>query len=65
MRQDMKEKAYKECGWRFVGFLAYVTLVWAMVGCKSIEYEPVVEHKTDTTYITKNHRDSIYVHDST
>ena len=26
---------------------------------------PVVEHKTDTTYITKNHRDSIYVHDST
>ena len=65
MRQDMKEKAYKECGWSIVGFLVYVTLVWAMVGCKSIEYVPVVEHKTDTTYITKNHRDSIYVHDST
>ena len=68
MRQDMKEKAYKGCGWSIVGFLvwlAYVTLVWAMVGCKSIEYVPVVEHKTDTTYITKNHRDSIYVHDST
>ena len=64
----MKEKAYKECGWSIVGFLvwlAYVTLVWALVGCKSIEYVPVVEHKTDTTYITKNHRDSIYVHDST
>ena len=64
----MKEKAYKGCGWSIVGFLiwlAYVTLVWAMVGCKSIEYVPVVEHKTDTTYITKNHRDSIYVHDST
>jgi hypothetical protein len=39
--------------------------VWALAGCKSIEYVPVVEHKTDTTYITKNHRDSIYVHDST
>ena len=65
MRQDMKEKAYKECGWSILYMLAYVTLVWAMVGCKSIEYVPVVEHKTDTTNITKNHRASIYVHDST
>jgi hypothetical protein len=40
-------------------------MAWALAGCKSIEYVPVVEHKTDTTYITKNHRDSIYVHDST
>jgi hypothetical protein len=64
----MKEKAYMGCGWSIVGFLvwlAYVTLVWAMVGCKSIEYVPVVEHHTDTSYITKHHRDSIYLHDST
>ena len=54
MRQDMKEKA-----------LAYVALVWAMVGCKSIEYVPVIEHRTDTDIKTHQRLDSIYVHDST
>ena len=54
MRQDMKEKA-----------LAYVALVWAMVGCKSIEYVPVIEHRTDTVVKTHQRLDSIYVHDST
>ena len=54
MRQDMKEKAR-----------AYVALVWAMVGCKSIEYVPVIEHRTDTVIKTHHRLDSIYVHDST
>jgi hypothetical protein len=68
MRHETKIKAYKECAWGIMGFLAwllFLLLAWALAGCKSIEYVPVVEHKTDTTYITKNHRDSIYVHDST
>jgi hypothetical protein len=68
MRHETKIKAYKGCAWSIMGFLAWLLflfLTWALVGCKSIEYVPVVEHKTDTTYITKNHRDSIYVHDST
>ena len=68
MRQDMKEKAYKGCGWSIVGFLvwlAYITLVWAMVGCKSIEYVPIIEHRTDTVIKTHQRLDSIYVHDST
>jgi hypothetical protein len=68
MRHETKIKAYKECAWGIMGFLAwllFLLLAWALAGCKSIEYVPVVEHKTDTTYITKNLRDSIYVHDST
>lgn len=48
-----------------LAWLLFLLLAWALAGCKSIEYVPVVEYKTDTTYITKNHRDSIYVHDST
>jgi hypothetical protein len=49
----------------FLAWLLFLFIVWALAGCKSIEYVPVVEHKTDTTYITKNHRDSIYMYDST
>ena len=64
----MKEKAYMGCGWSIVGilvWLAYITLVWAMVGCKSVEYVPVIEHRTDTLIQTKVLKDSIYLKDST
>lgn len=36
-----------------------------MVGCKTKEYVPVVEHHTDTLRLVQHHRDSIYLHDST
>ena len=36
-----------------------------MVGCKSVEYVPVIEHRTDTVYKNKVVYDSIYQHDST
>jgi hypothetical protein len=36
-----------------------------MVGCKSVEYVPVIEHRTDTVYKSKVVHDSIYQHDST
>ena len=68
MRHESIKKLRRAIAWGVCGFLswlAYCAAVWLLVGCKSVEYVPVVEHKTDTTYITKNHRDSIYVHDST
>ena len=68
MRHESIKKLRRAIVWGVCGFLswlAYCAAVWLLVGCKSVEYVPVVEHKTDTTYITKNHRDSIYVHDST
>lgn len=37
----------------------------ALVGCKTKEYVPVVEHHTDTLRLVQHHRDSIYLHDST
>ena len=67
MRYESIKKLRRAIAWGVCGFLswlAYCAAIWLLVGCKSIEYIPVVEHKTDTTYITKNHRDSIYVHDS-
>ena len=37
----------------------------ALTGCKTTEYVPVIEHRTDTVYRSKVVHDSIYQHDST
>ena len=39
-------------------------LITLLAGCKSIKYVPVETVRTDTTYITKQQRDSIMLHDS-
>ena len=48
-----------------IGSLLFMVLVTLFTGCKQIEYVPVVENHTDTMYISKVQRDSIYLHDST
>lgn len=60
MNEKNKEKAYQGCG------LALVALVLLLCGCKSIEYVPVVQKEThtDSIYLTKVQRDSIWLHDS-
>ena len=46
--------------------LAVGVLLCALFGsCKSVEYVPVIEHKTDTVIQTKVQHDSIHVKDST
>ena len=46
-------------------FLFLALLLCLLFGsCKSVKYVPVVEHHTDTTYVTKQARDSIWLHDS-
>ena len=45
-------------------WLALIVLVLLFAGCRSVKYVPVIDHKTDTCYITKWQWDSIYVHDS-
>lgn len=35
-----------------------------LTGCKTIEYVPVIEHKTDTLIQMKHQRDSVLMHDS-
>lgn len=39
-----------------------IILVIMLAGCKSVEY--IEKVRTDTTYITKQQRDSIWLHDS-
>ena len=48
-----------------LGILAAVAvLALLMCSCKSIEYVPVIESHTDSVYLTKVQRDSVYSHDS-
>lgn len=48
-----------------LGILAAVAvLALLMCSCKSIEYVPVIEHHTDSVYLTKVQRDSVYRSDS-
>lgn len=44
-------------------FMAAIVMMFH--SCKQIEYVPVIENHTDTMYISKVQRDSIYLHDST
>jgi hypothetical protein len=50
----------------FVGLilLAFAVIVMMLTGCTTIRYVPVVEHRTDTVQITRQQRDSIWLHDS-
>ena len=51
--------------WPYIAiFGAWVWLLVMFAGCKSVEYVPVETLRTDTTYITKTERDSIFKHDS-
>ena len=52
------------CGGPVLITMFLVLLLFVLTGCKSIEYIPVIEHHTDTTYITKWQRDSVWLHDS-
>ena len=65
MNEKQKEKAYQGCG---LVLMALVLLLagWLICGCKSVEYVPVVqtETHTDSIYLTKVQRDSIWLHDS-
>lgn len=56
-------KCYKRIMW-FVVVWLIVMVCLHLCGCKQIEYVTVEKVRTDTTYITKWQRDSVWLHDS-
>ena len=44
--------------------VVFVVVLYLLVSCRSVKYVPVEKVRTDTTYITRHERDSIFVHDS-
>ena len=61
MKQHTKDFCKFEFG--LIGIVITI-LMLAFCSCKSVEYVPVIEHKTDTVIQTKVQKDSIWLHDS-
>lgn len=59
-----ERSAYIGCGYSLAAFLLLLLAALFFGSCRSVKYVPVVEHRTDSLYITQHHRDSIYLHDS-
>jgi len=63
-KQKCKIDAFsKACFW-MAGAILILIVILLLTSCKSVEYVTVEKVKTDTTYITKQQRDSIWLHDS-
>ena len=63
-RLDSLEASYRCCWLGFWLFIALLVVGW-LTSCTTTERVVTVEKvKTDTTYITKHQRDSVWLHDS-
>lgn len=59
-----ERSAYIGCGYSLAAILLLLLAALFLESCRSVKYVQVVEHRTDSLYITQHHRDSIYLHDS-
>lgn len=64
--EKRREKAFKGCMWSMVlAVLLLIVLSAVMLtSCTTTEYVTVEKVRTDTTYITKWQKDSVWLHDS-
>ena len=62
-RLDSLEASYRCCWWGFWLFIEFLVVGW-LRSCTTTRVVTVEKVKTDTTYITKQQRDSIWLHDS-
>lgn len=60
---DSLEASYRCCWWGFWLFIALLVVGW-LTSCTTTKVVTVEKVKTDTTYITKHQRDSVWLHDS-
>ena len=59
-----EQKAYKGCGWSLIAFLFLLAAVLILGSCTTTRYVTVPEYHTDTLIVTKQQRDSVWLHDS-
>lgn len=56
--------AFTKVCFGMAGAILILIAILLLTSCKSVEYVTVEKVRTDTTYITKQQRDSIWLHDS-
>ena len=59
-----EQKAYKGCWWSLIAFLFLLAAVLILGSCTTTKYVTVPEVHTDTLIVTKQQRDSVWLHDS-
>ena len=60
---DSLEASYRCCAWSFWLSIAMMVMMY-LCSCTTTRVVTVEKVKTDTTYITKHQRDSVWLHDS-
>jgi hypothetical protein len=63
-KQHHPPEEYRRAWRNLIIIIVVIALAMWLTSCKSVQYVPVPEYHNDTTYITKQQRDSIYLHDS-
>ena len=63
-QQDKDDRNRRSCWFSLLIMILATLLLWMCYGCTTTRYVPVIEHRTDTVQITKQQRDSIWLHDS-
>ena len=61
---DKYSSTLRTCWWAFVGIIIMLFIAAALSGCTTTKYVEIEKIRTDTTYITKHEKDSIWLHDS-
>lgn len=61
---NKERSAYIGCFYSLIGIVLLLIATLLFGSCRSVKYVPVVEHQTDSLYITQHTRDSIYLRDS-
>ena len=64
--EEKSDKAYKGCFWSLVAsiVMSVIVSVLLLTSCTTTKVVEVEKVRTDTTYITKWQRDSVWLHDS-
>lgn len=64
--EEKSDKAYKGCFWSLVASIVTFVIVSVLLltSCTTTKVVEVEKVRTDTTYITKWQRDSVWMHDS-
>ena len=59
-----RQRALKRVIKYLIIWLAFLIAISLLASCRQVEYVTVEKVRTDTTYITKWQRDSVWLHDS-